>query len=203
MGEEKISSGESEGAFNEFVNEQLEEVLDHIINEGDVDMLGDSGSDIIVEMDDIQPPKFVYGDQGGNIMFQRGGINYANNSSDKSQGLLVAFIKNTTGAAIKYSVCMWYSSRGSSGAHGGIAVNSNNVWYHGGNARGQTCQTVSFPANKTSTLVNKSGCYYYTNWNGQYNRNLNGYYNNTWLPSKMPKGLEWDYDMYYKWMQGG
>lgn len=65
MGEEKISSSESEGAFNEFINEQLEEVLDHIINEGDVDMLGDSGSDIIVEMDDIQPPKFVYGDEGG------------------------------------------------------------------------------------------------------------------------------------------
>ncbi|RTZ94545.1 MAG: hypothetical protein DSY41_03365, partial [Candidatus Poseidoniales archaeon] len=39
--------------------------IDHIINEGDVDMLGDSGSDIIVEMDDIQPPKFVYGDKGG------------------------------------------------------------------------------------------------------------------------------------------
>ena len=65
MGEEKISSSESEGAFNEFINEQLEEVIDHIINEGDVDMLGDSGSDIIVEMDDIQPPKFVYGDKGG------------------------------------------------------------------------------------------------------------------------------------------
>ena len=58
----RIDSSESEGAFNEFIEEQLEDLVDHILNEGD---LGNRGSDIIVEMDDIQPPTLVYGDTGG------------------------------------------------------------------------------------------------------------------------------------------
>ncbi|MBF0280110.1 MAG: DUF444 family protein [SAR324 cluster bacterium] len=64
MSEEKISSNESEGAFNEFVEDQLDEMLESIINEGDLSNIGDRHSDVIVEMDDIEVPTFSYGDQG-------------------------------------------------------------------------------------------------------------------------------------------
>lgn len=62
MSDIKISSDESEGVFNEFIQEQLEEVLDDIVNKGDLDRFDDRGSDIIIEMDDIVPPSFIYGD---------------------------------------------------------------------------------------------------------------------------------------------
>lgn len=64
MSDVKISSDESEGVFNEFIQDQLEDVLDDIINKGDIDRFDDRGSDIIIEMDDIVPPTFVYGDGG-------------------------------------------------------------------------------------------------------------------------------------------
>ena len=63
MSDITISSDESEGVFNEFIQDQLEEVLDDIINKGDLDRFDDRGSDIIIEMDDIVPPTFVYGDE--------------------------------------------------------------------------------------------------------------------------------------------
>lgn len=63
--EEKISSNESEGAFNEFVESQLDDMVENIINEGNLDHIGDRHSDVIVEMDDIEVPTFSYGDEGG------------------------------------------------------------------------------------------------------------------------------------------
>jgi uncharacterized sporulation protein YeaH/YhbH (DUF444 family) len=60
-----VSSDESEGLFNEFIQDQLDEILDEVINRGDLDRLGDRGSDIIIEVDDIVPPTFVYGDDSG------------------------------------------------------------------------------------------------------------------------------------------
>jgi len=64
--EDKINSGESEGAFNEFIDENLRDMVDEIINEGDLESFGDRQSDIIIEMDDISPPRFTYGSpQGG------------------------------------------------------------------------------------------------------------------------------------------
>ncbi len=62
--EEKISSNESEGAFNEFVEEQLEGLVETIINEGELSNVGDRHSDVIVELDDIEVPTFSYGDEG-------------------------------------------------------------------------------------------------------------------------------------------
>jgi uncharacterized sporulation protein YeaH/YhbH (DUF444 family) len=59
-----VTSDESEGLFNEFIQDQLEEILDEVINRGDLDRLGDRGSDVIIEIDDIVPPTFVYGDEG-------------------------------------------------------------------------------------------------------------------------------------------
>jgi len=65
MSEERINSDDSEGLFNDFIQEALDEVIEHIINEGDLGRHGDRGSDIVVEMDDIVPPTFVYEDAGG------------------------------------------------------------------------------------------------------------------------------------------
>lgn len=65
MGDVKIESNESEGAFNEFIEDQLSDIIENIINEGDLDTRGGRGSDIIIEMDDINPPVFTYGDGSG------------------------------------------------------------------------------------------------------------------------------------------
>ncbi len=62
MSDVKIESDESEGVFNEFIQDQLEDVIDDIINRGDLDRFDDRGSDIIIEMDDIVPPVCTYGD---------------------------------------------------------------------------------------------------------------------------------------------
>ncbi len=61
--EDKINSSESEGVFNDFVQDHLEELLDNIMNEGDLSSLGGRESEIIVDMDDISPPRFTYGDE--------------------------------------------------------------------------------------------------------------------------------------------
>lgn len=64
MQEDRISSDESEGVFNDFIDEKLKDVIENIVNEGTIDTLGDRGSEIIVEMDDIVIPTFSYGDEG-------------------------------------------------------------------------------------------------------------------------------------------
>ncbi len=61
---DKISSSESEGAFNDFIEDQLNDLVDGILTDGDLTEYGEPGSDIIVELDDIQPPSFIYGDDG-------------------------------------------------------------------------------------------------------------------------------------------
>ncbi len=63
MTEDQINSAESEGVFNDFIQDHLEGLLDHIVNEGDLSSIGDRESEIIVEMDDIVPPRFTYGDE--------------------------------------------------------------------------------------------------------------------------------------------
>lgn len=63
--EDSINSSESEGAFNNYIEDQIDKLVEEMINEGDMTQIGDRGSDIIVEMDDIQAPTFVYGDEGG------------------------------------------------------------------------------------------------------------------------------------------
>lgn len=62
----EISSNDSEGAFNEFIEEQLDQLVEGILNDGTLENLAGRGSDIIVEVDDIEPPQFVHSDdQGG------------------------------------------------------------------------------------------------------------------------------------------
>ncbi|MBF0236977.1 MAG: DUF444 family protein [SAR324 cluster bacterium] len=60
MSIDNISSNESEGAFNEFMDEQMDNLVQNILNEGNLTNFGERGSDIIVEMDDIVVPTFVY-----------------------------------------------------------------------------------------------------------------------------------------------
>ena len=61
---DSINSDESEGSFNEYIENQLDNLVENIINEGDLINLGGRGSDVIVEMDDIFVPTFSYGDEG-------------------------------------------------------------------------------------------------------------------------------------------
>lgn len=63
MTEDKISSSDSEGIFNDFIRDRLEDMVDNIISDGDMTTLGGRESEIIVETDDIQPPRFTYGDE--------------------------------------------------------------------------------------------------------------------------------------------
>ena len=60
--EDKIESGESEGMYNEFVSDRIEDKVEEIISNGfDAD-----GSEVIIELGDIESPTFVYdNDQDG------------------------------------------------------------------------------------------------------------------------------------------
>jgi len=64
MQEDKINSNESEGVFNDFVDEKISDMLDEVLTEGNLDNLGDRGSEIIIEIDDITVPTFTYGEEG-------------------------------------------------------------------------------------------------------------------------------------------
>lgn len=65
MIEEKVASDESEGVFNDFIQDALEDLIEDVISTGNLDRFGDLGSDIIIEMDEIVPPTFVYDNSGG------------------------------------------------------------------------------------------------------------------------------------------
>ena len=58
---DKITSGESEGIFNEFIGEKIKEKIEDILNDGDYI---ENMSDVIIEVDDIKSPTFVFDDGG-------------------------------------------------------------------------------------------------------------------------------------------
>jgi uncharacterized sporulation protein YeaH/YhbH (DUF444 family) len=60
-----IDSDESEGFFNDFIDERLDDLVNEILTEGDIERGENDGSDLIIEMDDIFPPTFTYGNQSG------------------------------------------------------------------------------------------------------------------------------------------
>ncbi len=64
MTDERIASDESEGLFHDFIEEELADRLQDLLSDGDLERLGDGGSDIVIEMDDILPPVFSYDDGG-------------------------------------------------------------------------------------------------------------------------------------------
>jgi hypothetical protein len=63
MTADRITSDESEGFFNDFIDDQLKDKVEEIINEGDLDRIDSDNADLIVEVDDIEPPTLVYGDE--------------------------------------------------------------------------------------------------------------------------------------------
>jgi len=61
---DSVNSDESEGEFNTFIDEQLTDMIDGILTDGGLESIGEPGSDLIIEIDDIVPPTFVYGEEG-------------------------------------------------------------------------------------------------------------------------------------------
>ena len=59
-----IDSADSEGAFNQFIQEQLDTLVEGILTDGELADFGERGSDLIVTTEDITPPTFVYGEDG-------------------------------------------------------------------------------------------------------------------------------------------
>lgn len=60
--EDKIDSGESEGMYNEFVSDRIEDKVEEIISNG----FDEDGSEVVIELGDIESPTFVYdNDQDG------------------------------------------------------------------------------------------------------------------------------------------
>ncbi len=64
MQEDKINSNESEGVFNDFVDDKISDMIDEVLNDGQLENIGDGGSEIVVEIDDISVPTFSYGGEG-------------------------------------------------------------------------------------------------------------------------------------------
>lgn len=62
---DRISSEESEGLFADFIDEKLSDMVEQAISEGELEPSAGDGSELIVEMDDIAPPQFTYGEPGG------------------------------------------------------------------------------------------------------------------------------------------
>jgi uncharacterized sporulation protein YeaH/YhbH (DUF444 family) len=59
--EDKIDSGESEGMYNEFISDRIEDKVEDIVTNGfDAD-----GSEVIVELGDIESPTWTFGEAGG------------------------------------------------------------------------------------------------------------------------------------------
>jgi uncharacterized sporulation protein YeaH/YhbH (DUF444 family) len=64
MFEDKISSSDSEGAFNEFIEDKIDELIEGILRDGQLENMAGRGSDVIVEVEGIEPPRFTHGDEG-------------------------------------------------------------------------------------------------------------------------------------------
>lgn len=138
--------------------------------------------------------QIVWADKFGNIQ-QHFGVSNTYTSTDQSRLYLITFIKNPTAAPVTRSVCFRYASRSSSNG-ASLALNGAPVWTSTTNAVGALCQNVTFPANTASTLVLKSGAYYYGSAYYMF-RLWAGYYNNSL--DLTGTGLVWDYDRYYAW----
>jgi len=60
-----ISSADSEGAFNDFIDDYIEEGIKNIINNIDERGLDVRGDEVVFEVDGICPPTFIYDKSGG------------------------------------------------------------------------------------------------------------------------------------------
>jgi len=146
-------------------------------------------------------PEIIWGDRAGNITWQMGGPNYGNENNNRTSIYLTNFVKNTTSSNLKHTVCFHWSSSDHHSNQTSIALNKGNVWNYASNNLSSSCPSMTYPANKSSTVVLKTGFYRWTDWNGEYGRTRLAYYSNTWLPQKsggrFPTGMEWDYQRYF------
>lgn len=65
MAMDRINSDESEGLFEDFMDEQIADQVEKVLSEGEATRGAGHGTDIVIEMDDITPPSFIYGEAGG------------------------------------------------------------------------------------------------------------------------------------------
>jgi hypothetical protein len=139
--------------------------------------------------------QIVWADKHGNIQ-QHHGVSNTYTTTDQSRLYLIAFIRNPTAAPVTRSVCFRYASRSTANS-ATLALNGAQVWVSTTNAAGSICQNVTFPANTASTLVLKSGAYYYGSAYYMF-RLVAGFYNNSL--DLTGTGLLWDYDRYFAWV---
>lgn len=64
MFDEKISSDQSEGLFNDFIEEQFDNLIEGVLQDGNIENIAGNGSDVVFEMDQIEIPRFVHDDAG-------------------------------------------------------------------------------------------------------------------------------------------
>jgi uncharacterized sporulation protein YeaH/YhbH (DUF444 family) len=57
----RISSSDSEGAFEDFIQDSISESVEELVNGINDGTANPRGGDVIIEVDDIYPPTFVYG----------------------------------------------------------------------------------------------------------------------------------------------
>lgn len=65
MFDEKIASDQSEGLFNDFIEEQFENLIEGVLQDGNIENMAGNGSDVVFEMDQIEIPRFVHDDSSG------------------------------------------------------------------------------------------------------------------------------------------
>ena len=145
-----------------------------------------------------------FGDRTGDFMREFGWMNNRD-STDEGQIHIAAWVKNTTNADIKHTICYRYSHRDNSSRRGSFSVNNKNIRNSTDNNIRTYCDSVTFPKNKTSFLVLQCGGRYYT---GEYNwyvgKYVCGFYSGRLGAKKhtkngLPDGLEWDYKRFYQY----
>lgn len=139
--------------------------------------------------------QIVWADKAGNIQLHHG-VSNTYTTTDQSRLYLIAFIKNPTTAAVTRNICFRYASRSTANS-ATLALNGVAVWSSTSNTAGSACQNVTFPANTGSTLVLKSGAYYYGSAYYMF-RLFTGFYNNSL--DLTGTSLVWDYDRYFAWV---
>lgn len=65
MFEDTIDSDDSEGLFNDFIEEQFDNLIDNVLQDGNLENIAGNGSDVVFEMDQIEVPRFVHDDSKG------------------------------------------------------------------------------------------------------------------------------------------
>ncbi|MBI3184294.1 MAG: hypothetical protein HYZ28_19345, partial [Myxococcales bacterium] len=119
---------------------------------------------------------------------------YGSSTNGKHVAALMR-IRNTTGGAISWTPCFYYTSYGSWNEWASLSLNGGGNWDTGGgnnwSANG-VCPTLSIPASRTSSVVVVVGSFYQGSWNTYWRSVGLAFYNNS---LNLPAGLEWADDL--------